>query len=51
MGTVLEVDNGMSYNSDTFSINYVSKYIGYTFYSEITKNFLLKKIYMQLFIK
>ena len=32
----LEVDNGMSYNSETSLINYVSKYIGCTFYSEIS---------------
>ena len=29
---ILQVDNGMSYNSETSLINYVSKYIGYTFY-------------------
>ena len=31
----------MSYNSDTLLINYVSKYIGYTFYSENQKNFMV----------
>ena len=29
----------MSYNSETFSINYVSKYIGFTFYSEVREEF------------
>ena len=33
---VSQVDNGMSYNSETFLINYVLKYINYTFYSEIS---------------
>ena len=41
---VLQVDNGMSYNSKTSLINYVSKYIGYTFYSAIERQGVPKKM-------
>ena len=37
---ILQVHNGMSYNLETSLINYVSKYIGYTFYSDTMNMFI-----------